>query len=166
MEKLTRFFKRLIHKGGANVMTFQARLYATVIRANGKIERLGLIATKCVTTAGVNALVDCFQNTFTLSNFKYHGSGTGTNAEAVGDTALQTEVESRATGSQGEGGSANIYQTVGTISYTATRAITEHGILSAASSGVLWDRSVFSAINVNSGDSIQFTYNLTCTAGG
>lgn len=31
---------------------------------------------------------------------------------------------------------------------------------------VMWDHKVFSAINVNSGDSIQFTYTLTITSGG
>jgi hypothetical protein len=31
---------------------------------------------------------------------------------------------------------------------------------------VLWDHKVFSAINVNSGDSIQFTYQLTVVSGG
>lgn len=30
----------------------------------------------------------------------------------------------------------------------------------------VWDRSVFAAINVASGDSIQFTYTLTLSAGG
>lgn len=32
--------------------------------------------------------------------------------------------------------------------------------------GVAWDHKVFSAINVNNGDSIQFTYTLTISAGG
>jgi len=31
---------------------------------------------------------------------------------------------------------------------------------------VLWDHKVFSAINVNSGDSIQFSYSLLCNSGG
>lgn len=31
---------------------------------------------------------------------------------------------------------------------------------------VMWDHKVFSAINVNSGDSIQFTYTLTINSGG
>lgn len=31
---------------------------------------------------------------------------------------------------------------------------------------VMWDHKVFSAINVNSGDSIQFTYTLTVNSGG
>lgn len=32
--------------------------------------------------------------------------------------------------------------------------------------GVAWDRKQFAAVNVNSGDSIQFTYSLTITSGG
>jgi hypothetical protein len=31
---------------------------------------------------------------------------------------------------------------------------------------VMWDHKVFSAINVGSGDSIQFTYTLTISSGG
>jgi hypothetical protein len=141
------------------------RLYVTVLRADGRREAHGLVSTRVVTTAGVNALADAFQGTFTLSNFKYHGMGTGNVAEAVGDTALGTEVESRATGTQTEGASANIYRTVATITATAGRAITEHGIFSASSSGTLLDRSVFAAINLSTNDSIQFTYDLTLPAG-
>lgn len=141
------------------------RLYVEVHRANGKRERLGLVSTRVVTTAGVNFLVDSLQGSVEPENFKYHGMGTGNTAEAVGDTTLVTEVETRATGSQTEGSSANIYKTVGTITATDTRAIVEHGIFSASSSGTLLDRSVFSAINLASGDSIQFTYELTLPAG-
>ncbi len=144
----------------------EARLYVAVQRADGRRDDYGLVSTRVVTTAGVQAITDAFQGLFTLANFKYHASGTGAVAEAVGDTALGTEVETRASGSQTEGAGANVYRTVGTISYTATRAITEHGIFSATTAGTLLDRSVFSAINVNNGDSISFTYDLTVNAGG
>jgi hypothetical protein len=148
-------------------ISFESNLYARLLLADGTSKNLGHIANKMVTTAGVNYMVDAFQNITELENFKYHASGTGVVGEAIGDTALGTEVEAtRATGSQVEGASANIYKTVGTIAYTATRAITEHGIFSAATVGTLWDRSVFTAINVVNGDSIEFTYELTCTAGG
>lgn len=135
----------------------------------------GEVAHHVVTTAGVNYLVDAWQNIVELENLKYHGVGTGTNAEAVGDTALQTESttilnpdNTRATGTTTEGASANIFRTVGTPTFDGAGAITEHGIFSTAATGtgVLWDRSVFAAINVASGDSIQFTMDLTCTAGG
>lgn len=141
------------------------RLYAEVIRADGSRRRFGLVSTRVVTTAGVNYLVDALQGTVEPENLKYHGMGTGNTAEAVGDTALVTEVETRATGTTTEGASANIYRTVGTITATASRAIVEHGVFSASSSGTLLDRSVFSVINLANGDSIQFTYELTLPAG-
>lgn len=142
------------------------RLHASLKRANGSVEDLGLICTKLVTTAGVNYLVDSLQGLVEPEDLKYHASGTGTTAEAIGQTTLVTEVATRATGTLAEGASANIFRTVGTISYAGTFAITEHGIFSAAAVGTLLDRSVFAAINVGSGDAIEFTYELTLPAGG
>lgn len=150
--------------GGDIVPT--GRLYATKISSGGEITHYGLVSTKMVTTAGVGALVDFLTGTLADATvFDNHASGTGTTAEAVGNTALVTEVATRAVGTKVEGASANIYRTVATITYAGTFAITEHGILSASSGGVLLDRSVFSAINVISADSIQFTYELTLPAG-
>jgi len=143
---------------------FKAALKARVFKLSGEVADLGIVCTRLITTAGVNFLCDAFQGLATISDMKYHGSGTGTTAEAIGDTTLVTEVESRATGSQAEGAGANIYKTVGTIAYTASRAITEHGLFSSA--GSLWDRSVFTAINVVNGESIEFTHETTFTAGG
>lgn len=152
-----------------------ARLHATVFRADGRIEHLGLISTKVITDAGVAFLVDDWDaNGQDLTNFKYHGCGTGGTAEAAGDTALVTESttalnpdNTRATGT-GSQPSAPQYRSVGTVTFDATAAITEHGIFSQAATGggTLWDRSLFSAINVVSGDSIQFTYTVTLSSGG
>lgn len=141
------------------------RLYVKVRRRTGELVDLGLVSTKVVTDVGVQFIVDAFQNSTEVETMHFHGSGTGTTAEAAGDTALVTEVESRANGSTTEGGSANVYRTVGTVGYTASRAITEHGIFSASTGGTLLDRSVFSAINVANGDSIEFTYDLTFPSG-
>jgi hypothetical protein len=141
------------------------RLYITKFGGDGSVEHLGLVSTKVVTTAGVGYLVDALQNITEAENLKFHGSGTGVAAENVSDTTLGTEVATRTSGTTVEGASANIYRTVGTITYSGTFAITEHGVFSASSAGTLLDRSVFSAINVISGDSIQFTYELTFPAG-
>lgn len=151
------------------------RLYATVIRANGSIEHLGLICTKVITDAGVAFLVDDWDaNGQDISTMNFHGCGTGVGAEAAADTALGTESttalnpdSTRATGTRSQP-AANQYRSVGTLTFDATAAITEHGILSQAATGggTLWDRSVFSAINVVSGDSIQFTYTCTVSSGG
>lgn len=146
--------------------TVYGRLEATLLRADGTRVRFGLLGYRVVTTAFVNFLASQLQtDTTEIGDFKYHDSGVGTTAEAVGDTAMETtDGESRATGTQVA--STNTYTSVGTISYTSTKAITEHGLFSSASSTTLLDRTKFSAINVVSGDSIQFTYVLTLTAGG
>jgi hypothetical protein len=123
----------------------------------------------------VSFLVDDWNNNAAdLTTLNFHGCGTGTTAEAVGDTALVTESttalnpdSTRATGTRSKP-AANQYRTVGTLTFDATAAITEHGIFSQAATGggTLWDRSVFSAINVATGDSIQFTYTCTVSSGG
>lgn len=144
----------------------------------GEVTAYGLLSTRVVTTAGVGFIVDAFQNLVELENMKYHGFGTGTTAEASGDTALVTELtteyasdNTRPTGTTTEGASGNIYRSVATLSPDTggTLAITEHGIFSQAATGggVLLDRSVFSAVNLVAGsDSLQATYDLTCSAGG
>jgi hypothetical protein len=62
--------------------------------------------------------------------------------------------------------SAGQYRSAATINFNGSFAITEWGLFSAAAGPTLWDRRVFAPINVANGDSIQFTYTLTCNAGG
>lgn len=151
------------------------QVHLRLFRSNGEIVDLGLASLRVVTTAGVNFLVDAFQNTTELENLKYHGFGTGAAAEAVGNTALTTELtteyatnSTRPTGTTTEGASANIYRTVATLTPDASVAITEHGVFDQAATGggTLWDRSVFSAVNLNgTGDALQATYDCTFAAG-
>ncbi len=124
------------------------------------------IHNKVVTTAGRDAIVDAFSGTFTLSDFNYHAWGIGTGDEAVGDTTLGTAcAEARVTGTKSQP-SADVYQTVATITSEDTHAITEHGLLSASTNGTLFDRTKFAAINVISGDKIEFTFAVTFASGG
>lgn len=153
------------HTTGIPTMT--GHLSARLFRANGEVIDYGVLGYRVVTTAFVNFVVDQLQTeTSVFGDYKYHDSGVGTTAAAITDTGIETtDGESRATGTQTET-SANVYSSVGTISYTTTKAITEHGIFNDSSAGTLLDRTVFSAINVVSGDSIQFSYSFTVSAGG
>jgi hypothetical protein len=125
---------------------------------------LGIISERIVTAAFIALITDELTNTDrpAMQTLKFHASGTGTNAESGSDTALQTEVETRDTGTQTSPG-AGQYQTVATHTYGTAFAITEHGVLSASSGGTLLDRSKFAAINVVNGSQIQWTYTLTIT---
>lgn len=165
----------------------KAELGAVLIRSDGTRKDLGVISKRdlttwwkrlldrfrrdsrgLVTTVGVNYMASDFASggvTPTISGFKFHDSGTGTGDEAVGDTTITPAGPARVTGTPSNP-SANVYKTVAIIAYTGTLAITEWGLFSASTSGTLWDRRKFSAINVVNGDSIQFSYSLTISAGG
>lgn len=125
----------------------------------------GVVSRRVVTTAGVTFLANAFINTAEPELMNFHATGTGAVAENITDTALGAETGTRVSGTQSSP-SAGVYRTVATVTYGGTLAITEHGIFSASTVGTLWDRSVFAAINVVNTDSVQYTYNLTITAGG
>ena len=157
----------------ASCLVVESRLYAVHIHADGRRDDLGLVSYKVVTDAGVGYIVDAFQNLTELENMKYHGLGTGTTAEAASQTGLVTELttqynpdNTRATGSLTEGAGANVFRTVGTNTVDGAAAVTEHGIFSAATGGVLLDRSLFSVINLSASDSLQTTYDLSLSSGG
>ena len=131
------------------------------------------VRDRVVTDAFVADIVDnLIAEVSTFGDYKYHHSGTGVGAEAAGDTALGTPVEdARVVGTQVEG-AANIYQSVATITYTGTHAITEHGLFNTAGAGgppvvggTLMDRTKFDVINVVSGNQIQYTFSITFTSG-
>lgn len=149
------------------LLTAYGTLRAVLIKADGTKINYGLLSHRVVTTAFVNFVTDQLQTeTSVFGDFKYHDSGVGATAENVANTAMETtDGEARATGSQTES-AANVYRSIGTITYTTTKAITEHGLFNDPTAGTLIDRSVFAAVNVVNGDSIQFTYDITITAGG
>jgi hypothetical protein len=141
---------------------------------DGGFDDYGTVSRKVITDAGAAAIVNAFRNTFEIELFNYHGLGTGGAAEAASNTALTTELttqystdNTRPTGTQ-SAPAANQYQTVATITVDANVSITEHGVFSQAAvgGGTMWDRSLFTALALNSGDSIIATYIATITAGG
>jgi len=177
----------------AEVPSRIANLSATLIKADGRRIELGFVKEPwyvrlqrffhfpvllLVTDAGLTFLANNFTGeTSDVSTFKYHDSGVGTTAAAQTDTVLQTQSgpTTRATGvntvTQNASGTGSttpaIVQSVGTIAYVSSLAITEWGLFNqAAQGGTMWDHRIFSAINVVSGDSIQFTYSLSLPGGG
>lgn len=123
---------------------------------------LGVISEAVVTQGAIAQLISVLQagSATTLQSFKFHATGTGTASESSTNTSLGTEVESRVTGTQVSLSAGN-YHSEATKVYTAEHAITEHGLFSASSGGVLFDRSKFAAILVASGTTVVYTYDLT-----
>lgn len=120
-----------------------------------------------VTNAGKAGAASRLNGAGSEAAFTYIAIGTGTTAAAAGDTTLQTEITTN--GGQRAAGTTSRVTTdvtndtarvVVTFNFTGSFAVTEAGLLNAASSGVLLNRQVFTAVNVVSGDSLQVTIDI------
>jgi hypothetical protein len=125
---------------------------ATVLTNNGK----GQVAKQ---VAGTTSLPP-----------KYIGIGTGATGAArtavAADTALSTEVETRATGTPSTVTTTqtnDTFQTVGTITATAGRAVDEAGLFDAVSAGNMFVSATFPVVNLLTGDSLQITGKVQFT---
>jgi hypothetical protein len=158
------------------IPTLTAELSIRVRKLDGRWVDYGVVSRRVVTDAGVAYIVDDLDNASggaDISLFNYHGCGTGVTAENANQTALVTESttalnpdSTRATGTRSQP-SANVFRSVGTPVFDGAAAITEHGLFTQAATGggTMLDRSVFSAVNVIGGESIQFQYDFSVTSG-
>lgn len=88
------------------------------------------------------------------------GATTAARTAVIGDTALSTEVETRATGTGSTVTTTvtnDTFQEVGTVTASAARAVDEAGLFDAASVGNMFMSATFPVVNLASGDSIQLT---------
>lgn len=122
-----------------------------------------------ITSAGKAGLASRIAGSGSEAAFDYIAVGTGTTAAVVGDTTLGTEVTDSGM-ARAAGTTSRVTTTVAndtarltkSFSVTATKAITEMGILNASSGGVLLCRVVFTAENVTNGDTLVATYDVSC----
>jgi hypothetical protein len=113
------------------------------------------------TQVGEEFITDLIDGTVTKPANYYMGWGTGAGTAAKGDTTLSTEsAESRVTTTNTQP-SADVNQFVGTITASAGRTITNAGLFDAATTGKLLLHADFTGVVLASGDSIQFTFQLT-----
>lgn len=133
------------------------------------------VATKH-TNLGLAAMIDRYASssggaTYTKTG-KWGAIGTGATAAsrtaACTDTALSTEIETRASGAPTvvtTTVTGDTLQSVTTISITGTRAIDEFGLFDASSSGAgnMFFSATESIINLVSGDSLQTTAKVQAT---
>ena len=92
---------------------------------------------------------------------QYVAWGTGAGTTAATDTTLFTETGTRTSGTMSQQTTSvtnDTFQVVGTMTAGASLAITNAGLFDASTSGNLFVKGDFSTVNLNSGDSIQFTF--------
>jgi len=160
--KITRESYQRVNDVKRHVGTLIGKLSIRVKHPDEDWVDLGTVSEAIVTQGAIAQIISVLQggSAATLQSFRFHASGTGNAAEASSNISLGAEVESRESGTQVSLGAGN-YRSVATHAYAAEFAITEHGLFSASSGGVLFDRSKFAPILVGAGTSIEFTYDLT-----
>ncbi len=99
------------------------------------------------------------------SNVKWVHWGTGTTAFAPSQTALIAPLpEARVAGTQSQQTTVttnDTYQVVATLTKaTEAAAVSEAGIFTASTGGSMYCRAAFDPINVDPGDSIDFTFRI------
>lgn len=122
------------------------------------------------TNSNKRTLADRMLTTPTRNPMKFVGIGTGATTAArtaaAADTALSTEVETRATGTESTVTTTNTgdtYQVVGTVTATGTRAVDEAATFDASSAGNIGVSATMNVINLVSGDSLQLTVKTQLT---
>lgn len=123
-----------------------------------------------ITNAGLAGLASRINGDGSEAAFTYLAVGTGTTAANATDTTLETEIVdsglARAAGTASRTTTTQTNDTARltkTFSVTGTKAVTEIGILNAGSSGTLLCRQVFTAVNVQNGDSLAVTYDVAAS---
>lgn len=166
-----------LRRNGQPVPLWRENRFGRWLRRRGREARILFLTGKpvfslethnLVTNVGHAAANGRMSNQGGYNPFVYLAIGTGTTAAAATDTTLQTEITTNggarasATASQVTTTVTNdTTQLVHTWTFTGSFAVTEEGILDAASVGNLLARQVFAAINVVSGDSLTVTHKYS-----
>jgi len=114
-----------------------------------------------IVDTGYDFICDVIGNTSQPADMHYTAIGTGTTGVTGGDTTLETEVI-RVTNVYAHTPGTKIF--THTANYSAgvgTGAITESGLLNAASVGTLLNRVVFDVINKGSSDTLEIEWIIT-----
>jgi len=114
-----------------------------------------------IVTVGKNGIADQLIASPTINKPSHMAVGTGSTAPAAGDTALGAEIDRNALTSKTR--STNVVTMVGdwAAGDATNSAIAEAGIFDAASTGNLYARATFTAINKGASDTLSITWTFT-----
>lgn len=116
-----------------------------------------------ITNAGFDFLCNAIASPTRPSAMNYTAVGTGTSAPAAANTSLASELTRKAATYSHTSGTKELSLTTTFGAGEATGAITEAGIVNAASGGTLLDRVTFAVINKGEQDELttKFVFTLS-----
>ena len=131
-----------------------------LVKENGDVETVR--KDNLIVDSGFRFVADALCLAASRPNVLSHiAVGSGSTAAAAGQTALVTEMLRKA-GTYSYNAATKVVALTTTFNPgEATGAITEAGILNAASSGTLFDRLTFAVINKGAADTFTATFTIT-----
>lgn len=135
-------------------------LSAILKKANGETEKIE--KDNIILNAGFDYICDAIGKASARPNVMgYIAVGTGTTTAAVGQTALISELTRKAATYSHTTGTKLMTFTTKFEAGQATGAITEAGLVNAASGGTFLDRLTFDVINKGINDDLTMTFQFT-----
>lgn len=141
-------------------LTMHGTMQAKLSKADGSVEvrKKGNL----IVDVGFDLIINAIGATsFRPDIISHIATGTGTVAASAGDTALDTELNRQAATFAHTASTKVFTMTASFAAGVSTGAITEAGVLNAATTGILLDRVVFPVINKGSDDSLDITFTFT-----
>lgn len=135
---------------------------ATLRGPDGKIKDR-FDSENLVVTAGRQHIADQLA-ALAEASMSHMAIGSGTTAQTIGDTALETEVSRKVFTDKSQGIGADANKIIYVCDWSpgeGTGAITEAGMLNAASAGTMLVRTTFPVKNKGAGDSLTLTWTIT-----
>ena len=116
-----------------------------------------------VVTTGRDAIIERLDSSPGTTQPTHMAVGTGSTAPAAGNTTLGAEIDRNAlTSNTASGGVLTMVGNWAAGDATNT-AIAEAGVFNAASSGTMYSRATFTAIDKGASDTLQITWTYTLT---
>lgn len=143
-----------------NIENLKARgdLVIELTRESGEVETFEF--KNLVVDTGLNYIVSRMKDT-SAGAMSHMALGSGTASPVAGDTALGSQLGSRAALSTTTVSGNTITYTATFAAGVGTGAVTEAGIFNAASAGTMLCRTVFAVVNKAANDTITVTWTVT-----
>jgi len=116
-----------------------------------------------IVTTGRDAIIERLDSSPTTAQPSHMAIGTGSTAPVAGNTTLGAEIDRNALTSNTSSGGVLTMVGNWAAGDGTNSAIAEAGVLNAASTGTLYSRATFTAINKGASDTLQITWTYTLT---
>lgn len=143
-------------------MTVTGHMHLELRDATGAIKETRDESNLVVTT-GRDAIIERLDSSPATTQPTHMAIGTGAVAPAAGNTTLGAEIDRNALTSNTSSGGVLTMVGNWAAGDGTNAAITEAGVLNAASTGTLYSRATFTAINKGASDTLQITWTYTLT---